>query len=145
MDSLLTFTSVFLENLFYVLDFYRFTITCLLLVVLILHISSFLNRLLFFKNLEANIKPIENYTEDDLPQLIKELEDLQNKFDLSAVNKHKLHDELVSCIQRLEAASMIVERYFKFECSKQFQETRKKKSSKKLKFTGHVNLNFFSN
>jgi hypothetical protein len=60
--------------------------------------------------MEANIKPVENYVEDDLPRMIKELEELQNKFDLSAVNKHKLHDELESCIQRLEAASMIVER-----------------------------------
>jgi hypothetical protein len=41
---------------------------------------------------------------------MKELEELQNKFDLSAVNKHKLNIELESCIQRLEAASLVIER-----------------------------------
>lgn len=61
--------------------------------------------------METNSRPEENYTEDDLPRLIKELEELQKIFDGSAVNKHKLHIELESCIQRLDAATTIIERY----------------------------------
>lgn len=56
--------------------------------------------------------PEESLSEEDLPRLLKELEELQAKFDASAVNKHKLHIELESCIQRMEAATSIIERYF---------------------------------
>ena len=50
-------------------------------------------------------------SEADLPRLLEELNVLQNKFDAAAVKKHKLHKELDSCIQRLEAATLIIERY----------------------------------
>ena len=40
----------------------------------------------------------------------QELKQLQNKFDLAAVNKHKLHKELDSCLQRVDAATSIIER-----------------------------------
>jgi len=58
---------------------------------------------------ESN-KRDESLTENDLPQLLAELQELQDKFDQAAVNKHKLHCELENCIQRLEAATSIVDR-----------------------------------
>lgn len=74
-------------------------------------ISKFIN-LINFKNIESNSRPEESLNEEDLPRLLNELEELQGKFDASAVNKHKLHIELESCIQRMEAATSIIERYF---------------------------------
>lgn len=49
-------------------------------------------------------------TAEDLTRLLNELQELQNKFDEIAVNKHKLHKELDSCIQRLDAATSILDR-----------------------------------
>ncbi|CAF0814844.1 unnamed protein product, partial [Brachionus calyciflorus] len=66
---------------------------------------KYLNR----SNIETNAKQEESLTEDDLPRLLRELEELQTKFDASAVNKHKLHIELESCIQRMDAATSIIE------------------------------------
>ena len=43
---------------------------------------------------------------------MQELQELQVKFDAAAVKKHKLHKELDSCIQRVEAATTIVERFY---------------------------------
>lgn len=58
--------------------------------------------------LETDSKSSENLTNKDLPRLVGELEELQKKFDESAVKKHRLHKELDSCIQRLESATLII-------------------------------------
>ncbi len=56
------------------------------------------------------VKHQENYSVIDLPRLMQELQDLQVKFDAASVKKHKLNKELDSCIQRVEAATTIIER-----------------------------------
>ena len=45
---------------------------------------------------------------------MEDLRELQVKFDAAAVKKHKLHNELDSCIQRVEAATSIIERFVFF-------------------------------
>ena len=52
----------------------------------------------------------DSYNETDLPRLTEELQVLQDKFDAAAVRKHKLHKELETCIQRLDAATSIIQR-----------------------------------
>lgn len=53
---------------------------------------------------------ISKYTIDDLPRLIAELEEAQNRFDAAAVNKSKLKKELESCQTRLQAAVNVTQR-----------------------------------
>jgi hypothetical protein len=67
------------------------------------------------KNAETSSKPDEELKADDLQRLLNELEDLQAKFDRAAVDKHKLNAELESCIQRLDAATHIIEKYVLLE------------------------------
>ena len=75
------------------------------------NLFRFLNK--FYHNLqihETSPNLDGGLTGDDLPRLLAELEELQNKFDQMAVNKHKLNKELDSCIQRLDAAQSIIDR-----------------------------------
>jgi len=65
---------------------------------------------MFLKGTNAGSKNEEVLTEHDLPRLLKELEELQDNFDAAAVKKHKLHIELESCVQRIEAATSIIDR-----------------------------------
>ena len=58
--------------------------------------------------MDTESKSAEQLTNKDLPHLVVELEELQKKFDEAAVKKHKLHKELDSCIQRLESATLII-------------------------------------
>lgn len=58
--------------------------------------------------MSSDNKVVDTLTNKDLPILIAELEELQKKFDEAAVKKHKLHKELESCIQRLESATLII-------------------------------------
>ena len=53
---------------------------------------------------------ISKYTIDDLLQLIGELEEVQNRFDIAAVNKNKLKKEYESCQARLQAAVNVTQR-----------------------------------
>ena len=53
---------------------------------------------------------ISKYTIDDLPQLIGELEEVQSRFDITAVNKSKLKKEYESCQTRLQAAVNVTQR-----------------------------------
>ena len=53
---------------------------------------------------------ISKYTIDDLPQLISELEEVQSRFDIAAVNKSKLKKEYESCQARLQAAVNVTQR-----------------------------------
>ena len=64
------------------------------------------------KDADESIKQIaeDSYNETDLPRLTEELQILQDKFDAAAVKKHKLHIELETCIQRLDAATAIIQR-----------------------------------
>ena len=64
-----------------------------------------------FKAQDPGIQEDENVGEQDLPKLLKELQELQNIFDLAAVKKYRLHKELEGCKQRLEAASTIISRF----------------------------------
>jgi hypothetical protein len=62
------------------------------------------------KSNDSILKQEEDLKQDDLPRLMSELEQLQASFDLAAVKKYKLNIELESCIQRLDAASLIIEK-----------------------------------
>ncbi len=53
---------------------------------------------------------ISKYTIDDLPRLIAELAEAQNRFDAAAVNKSKLKKEYESCQTRLQAAVNVTQR-----------------------------------
>ena len=68
---------------------------------------------MLIQNTESKNNQEEEPNLDDLPRLLKDLEELQSQFDRAAVEKHKLNTELENCIQRLEAATLIVEKYKK--------------------------------
>ncbi|CAF0936921.1 unnamed protein product [Rotaria sordida] len=57
-----------------------------------------------FNDNDHRMVDISKYTIDDLPRLISELEEAQNRFDTAAVNKSKLKKEYESCQTRLQAA-----------------------------------------
>jgi isocitrate lyase len=59
---------------------------------------------------DHRIVDISKYTIDDLPRLITELEEVQNRFDAAAVNKSKLKKEYESCQTRLQAAVNVTQR-----------------------------------
>ena len=61
-----------------------------------------------FQALESESKSSEALTAKDLPRLVAELDELQKKFDIAAVKKHKLQKELESCVQRLDSATLII-------------------------------------
>lgn len=71
---------------------------------------------MFIQSTESKNNQEEEPNLDDLPRLLKDLEELQSQFDRAAVEKHKLNTELENCIQRLEAATLIVEKYKKNFC-----------------------------
>ena len=58
--------------------------------------------------MKSDNKSADTFTNKDLHVLIAELEELQKRFDKAAVKKHKLHQELDSCIQRLDSATLII-------------------------------------
>jgi hypothetical protein len=60
--------------------------------------------------LAEQIQPSHEYVAEDLPQLLKELDELKEKFDTAAVNKHKLQNELHGCIHRLDMATIIIQK-----------------------------------
>ena len=55
-------------------------------------------------------EPEEELTEDDLPRLQIEVDELQAQFDANVVEKHSLEMELISTKERLRAASEVIER-----------------------------------
>ncbi|CAF0874114.1 unnamed protein product [Rotaria sordida] len=57
-----------------------------------------------FNDNDHRMVDISKYTIDDLPRLLSELEEAQNRFDTAAVNKSKLKKEYESCQTRLQAA-----------------------------------------
>lgn len=59
---------------------------------------------------DHRIVDISKYTIDDLPRLITELEEAQNRFDAAAVNKSKLKKEYESSQTRLQAAVNVTQR-----------------------------------
>ncbi len=59
---------------------------------------------------DHRIVDISKYAIDDLPRLITELEEVQNRFDAAAVNKSKLKKEYESCQTRLQAAVTVTQR-----------------------------------
>jgi len=59
---------------------------------------------------DHRIVDISKYTIDDLPRLINELEEVQNRFDAAAINKSKLKKEYESCQIRLQAAVNVTQR-----------------------------------
>jgi isocitrate lyase len=59
---------------------------------------------------DHRIVDISKYAIDDLPRLITELEEVQNRFDAAAVNKSKLKKEYESCQTRLQAAVNVTQR-----------------------------------
>jgi isocitrate lyase len=59
---------------------------------------------------DHRIVDISKYAIDDLPRLITELEEVQNRFDAAAVNKSKLKKEYESCQTRLQAAVTVTHR-----------------------------------
>ena len=52
----------------------------------------------------------EELNEDDLPRVQNELDDLQQQFDASVVDKHSLAMELESMKERLKTATDIIDR-----------------------------------
>lgn len=66
---------------------------------------------ILIKSIDTNTQLDEEPSAEDMPRLLKDLEELQSLFDQAAVEKHKLNTELQNCIQRLEAATLIVEKY----------------------------------
>ena len=59
---------------------------------------------------EPTPEPEPEYTEDDLPTLQELVNELQQQFDKSVVEKHSLEIELASMNERLKAASEMVDR-----------------------------------
>ena len=59
---------------------------------------------------EPTPEPEQDYTEDDLPKLQDDVNNLQQQFDLSVTEKHNLETELTSMNQRLKAATDLIDR-----------------------------------
>ncbi|CAF3476774.1 unnamed protein product [Rotaria socialis] len=59
---------------------------------------------------DHRIVDISKYTIEDLPRLMNELEEAQNRFDAAAVKKSKLKKEYESCQTRLQAAVNVTQR-----------------------------------
>ena len=56
-------------------------------------------------------QPEEDLSEDDLPRIQTEVDELQVQFDASVVVKHQLESELISMNNRLRAASDTIDRF----------------------------------
>jgi hypothetical protein len=55
--------------------------------------------------------PEEDLSEEDLPRVQGEVNELQSQFDQAVVEKHSLEMELLSMKERLKAASDLCDRY----------------------------------
>lgn len=55
-------------------------------------------------------EPEQEYSEDDLPKLQDDVNNLQQQFDESVTEKHNLETELTSMNQRLKAATDLIDR-----------------------------------
>jgi isocitrate lyase len=59
---------------------------------------------------DHRIVDISNYSVDDVPRLLNELHEAQDRFDAAAVNKNKLKKEYDSSQTRLQAAVNVTQR-----------------------------------
>jgi hypothetical protein len=59
---------------------------------------------------DSRLVDISKYTVEDLPRLINELTEAQNRFDAAAVNKSKLRKEYENSQSRLQAATEVTQR-----------------------------------
>jgi hypothetical protein len=66
----------------------------------------------------------DEMTEESLEQFIAELRQLQDEFDIAAVKKYKLKNELNDCLQRLDAGTSVIERYDRRRKKQNFIFTR---------------------